>query len=102
MRNSSNTVSAESTSSGSVPRMVVLADAFHPGWEVTLDGHPGTLWPINLALRGVALEKGHHRIEMRYRDRGLQLGVLLSLCGVISVVALFLSGVKQDRKMVRI
>jgi hypothetical protein len=82
--------------------MLVLADAFHPGWEVTLDGHPGTLWPINLALRGVALEKGHHRIEMRYRDRGLQLGVFLSLCGVISVVALFLSGVKQDRKMVRI
>ena len=57
---------------------------------------------MNLALRGVALSPGHHVIEMRYRDRGLRLGAILSLLGLLGVVALLIHGARKDREMVHV
>ena len=84
------------------PGMLVLADTYHPDWQVLVDGQPQALFPVNLALRGVALSPGHHVIEMRYRDRGLRLGAILSLIGLLGVVALLIHGARKDREMVHV
>jgi len=84
------------------PGMLVLADTYHPDWQVLVDGQPQALFPVNLALRGVALSPGRHVIEMRYRDRGLRLGAILSLLGLLGVVALLIHGARKDREMVHV
>ncbi|HND09694.1 MAG TPA: YfhO family protein [Pseudomonadota bacterium] len=86
----------------SAPGVLVLADAYHPDWSVTVDGKPDKLWPVNLALRGVLLSPGSHRIEMQYRDRGLRLGMLLSLIGLLAALWLYRYGARKDREKVHV
>jgi hypothetical protein len=69
------------------PGVLVLADAFAPGWEASVDGRPRTLWQTNYLVRGVILEPGDRRVEFRYRAPGFAAGVSL-LAGAWTVVLL--------------
>jgi len=80
------------------PGYLVLADAFYPGWQATVDGQPAPILRANLMFRAVALEPGSHRVAFTYRPlswrlgMGISLGTLLLGCalslrkGVISLV----------------
>ena len=59
----------------------MLADAYYPGWSATVDGVEQPIYPVNLALRGVALSPGRHRIEFRYAQAPLRQGLRLSGLG---------------------
>jgi hypothetical protein len=63
----------------SEPGMVVLADAFDPGWKALVDGSPVPVLPANVAFRGVPVPAGRHEVEMRYRPRSVSLGLAISL-----------------------
>lgn len=63
--------------------ILVLADAYYPGWSVQVDGVPQPVYPANLALRGVALSPGRHRVEFRYDQQPLRRGGWLSLLGLL-------------------
>jgi len=39
---------------------------------------------------------------MRYRDRGLTMGAILSLLGLLGVAALLIHGARKDREMVHV
>ena len=70
------------------PGVLVLADAYFPGWTATVDGAPRPILPVDLALRGVALSPGRHRIEMTFTDTALRRGAALSLAGLVGLFAL--------------
>lgn len=70
------------------PAMLVLADTYCPGWTATVDGVEQAIYPVNLALRGVALSPGTHRIEFRYAQEPLRRGVWLSVLGLVLLGAL--------------
>lgn len=66
------------------PGMLVLSDAYFPGWEVTDNGTPWYAIPVFGGLRGVALGAGRHQIEFSYRPRSFLYGALITLlAGVI-------------------
>jgi hypothetical protein len=57
------------------PSLLVLADAFAPGWRVTVDGTPRRLWQANHLVRGVVVQPGERRAEFSYRAPGFRLGM---------------------------
>jgi len=63
----------------STPALLVLAEAWYPGWSATLDGSPAAVVPANAWMRGVSVPAGHHQVELRFRSRWLLPGALLSL-----------------------
>jgi hypothetical protein len=67
-------VEAEMRTSG----LLILSDAYYPGWKVTVDGHPARLLRANYALRGVILPAGTHRVVFRLVPRSLRLGLVLT------------------------
>ncbi|MFN7921234.1 MAG: YfhO family protein [Bryobacteraceae bacterium] len=67
--------------------MVVLSDIYYPGWKVTVDGRAAELMEVNGCMRGVVVEKGAHRIEMRYSPWTFYAGLLLTLAGVAAAMA---------------
>ena len=46
--------------------LLVLTDAYFPGWEATLDGRQATIHAANLAFRGIVVPAGHHTVVMSY------------------------------------
>jgi hypothetical protein len=74
------------------PGWVVLADTYYPGWVASVDGEPAAILPANHAFRAVAVAAGEHTVRFEYRPRSFQLGLLLSLTGLVGwLVAAFLA-----------
>jgi hypothetical protein len=63
------------------PGLVVLADAFYPGWRATVDGRPATTMATNHLFRGVPAPAGTHRIRWEYRPASVTAGAAGSLLG---------------------
>ena len=47
--------------------LLVLSDAYYPGWKAFVDGKEARIYPANVAFRGVAVPKGEHRVRFVYR-----------------------------------
>jgi hypothetical protein len=62
--------------------LLVLTDAFYPGWEATVNGAAAEIVPVDGLFRGIFLPAGEHEIEFRFRPTGLRLGAALSLAGL--------------------
>ncbi|TSC32266.1 YfhO family protein [Corallococcus sp. Z5C101001] len=59
------------------PAVLVVNDAYQPGWSATLDGQPVSILPADVAVRAVVVPAGQHVVELRYRTPGLTAGLLL-------------------------
>jgi uncharacterized membrane protein YfhO len=62
----------------SAPALLVLAEAWYPGWSATVDGSPAAVVPANAWMRAVSVPAGRHQVELRFRSRWLLPGALLS------------------------
>jgi hypothetical protein len=71
--------------------MVIEADAFSPDWVATVDGKPSPLYSAYGFLRGVVVEAGSHRIEMRYRPKSVYWGAALTAIGLLGALVLTLT-----------
>jgi len=72
--------------------LLVVSETFYPGWEATVDGKPQPIYEVFGALRGVVLDSGSHRVEMRYRPGIVALGAALSVSGaMLSLLLIFRS-----------
>ncbi|RKG99424.1 hypothetical protein [Corallococcus carmarthensis] len=55
--------------------VLLINDAWQPGWTAFLDGALTHLLPANVAVRAVPTPRGPHRVELRYRAPGVLPGV---------------------------
>jgi len=63
--------------------VVLLDDAWAPGWSVTVDGRPARALQSDMVLRAVVVPAGTHRVVWSYRVPGLRAGAALSALGVL-------------------
>jgi hypothetical protein len=78
------TVTAESSGDG----VLVLNDAYHPGWKATIDGVPTEIFPADGLVRAVRWPPGRHVLEMRFAPREVAWGGWLSGLAALACVAL--------------
>jgi hypothetical protein len=67
----------------SEPGVLVLTDAFYPGWKVFVDGQERTIRRANYLFRGVELPAGAHQIEFIYDPFSFKIGALISVLTAI-------------------
>jgi Bacterial membrane protein YfhO len=48
------------------PGVLVLHDAYYPGWVVEVDGQPAPMLRANVLFRAVEVSEGRHRVVFRY------------------------------------
>jgi Bacterial membrane protein YfhO len=70
--------------------ILVLNDAFHPGWRVTVDGEPAQILRVNQIMRGVILPPGEHEVEFRFAPRSLAIGAGMTALGLLILAFLFI------------
>ncbi|HZN95995.1 MAG TPA: YfhO family protein [Myxococcales bacterium] len=67
--------------------LLVVGDAFDPGWRVKVDGRPAEVHRANLALRAVPLGPGRHHVRMTYLPWTLWLGLAISALALVALAA---------------
>ena len=71
---------------GPTPAYLMLADTFDPGWSVTVDGKAAIIRPAYVAFRAVYVEPGSHTLVFRYRPAGFNLGLGITMAGLLVMV----------------
>jgi hypothetical protein len=82
----------EATSTGD--GLLLVNDAFWPGWTATVDGRPARILPADALVRAVPWPAGRHVLEMAYDPNEVRLGVLSSLAGAGLTLGLFLAALR--------
>jgi hypothetical protein len=68
----------------SAPAILALADAWAPGWKVSVVGaREQESLPVHLFLRGVDLEAGRHHVVFEYTPSPFVLGAALSIASLV-------------------
>ncbi|MDP8956017.1 MAG: YfhO family protein, partial [Actinomycetota bacterium] len=71
--------------------LVVIRNAYDPGWRATVDGRPAAVLPTNYLVQGIEVGPGRHRIVLSYDDPNIGLGLLGSgIAASALIVAAFL------------
>lgn len=65
------------------PGFVVLADNWHPDWQVLVDGKPDELHIANHTFRAVYVPAGTHDVIFTYASRGFETGRILSILALV-------------------
>ncbi len=73
--------------------MLVLSDEYYPGWKATVNGKDSTVYPTDVALRGVAVPAGHSQVVFQYQPSSFRLGLVAFAAGVIALLVLLVTGV---------
>jgi membrane protein YfhO len=70
------------------PSLLVLQDAYWPGWRATIDGRAVEVLAADVLVRAVPWPAGRHRLELTYEPPELRLGLALSGAGAVLLLAL--------------
>jgi hypothetical protein len=71
---------------------LITSDTVFPGWTATVDGHATAIRPANIAMRAIAVPAGDHTVIFEYDPPQFRYGVLLSLVGVLGILARIIVG----------
>jgi hypothetical protein len=75
----------------------VLADTFYPGWTCRRGDAELEIIPIHGVFRGVSLPAGPHRLVFEYEPWSFQLGLALSIFGILLIGGIVLHGYRAGR-----
>lgn len=78
--------------------LVVLTNAFHVGWSVSVDGNRQRPVRVDAVLQGVVVPPGEHSVHWTYRTPGLDEGSALSVAGAVGVLGWALLIVLRRRR----
>ena len=76
----------------SEPGILVLSQAYYPGWRVTVNGEPRPLLRVDYGLTGVQVERGYHEVHFLYEPSSMRFGAIISAVALLVTVALFVMG----------
>ena len=78
--------------------LLVVNDAYWPGWEATLDGRAVAVQPADALVRAVTWPAGRHVLEMRYLPWEVRVGWLCSAGGAVLIIGLALRPRRPSRE----
>jgi hypothetical protein len=72
------------------PGLLVLSDAYYPGWKAFVAGKESKVYRTNSVIRGVLVPQGRHRIEFRYDPASFKVGAATSLITLVLLLGYLL------------
>lgn len=68
--------------------VLVLTDAYFPGWKAYVDGVEAPIFPVYYAFRGVVVSAGGHTVEFKYEPASFTGGLTLSTVALLTCAVL--------------
>ncbi|OIO46388.1 MAG: hypothetical protein AUJ28_02720 [Parcubacteria group bacterium CG1_02_37_51] len=96
---SSTENSVEISTTASSAAKLILSDVYYPGWSVTIDKKPGTIYQSGI-FRSVDLSEGKHVVSFTYFPKKFIIGAVISIINWIYLIGFFIFlQVKQHQKV---
>jgi hypothetical protein len=67
------------------PALLVMADAYDPGWRASVDGRETPVLRANVAFRAVVVPSGRHVVVLVYRPWSVRAGLAISAVALLSL-----------------
>lgn len=67
--------------------ILVLSDAYYPGWKARIDGERAEVFPVYYAFRGVIVPEGPHTVTYRYEPASFRIGLAVSTITLLGCLA---------------
>ena len=77
--------------------VLLLTDAYYPGWTATVDGEGAEIFPAYYLFRGVLISAGRHEVVFEYTPNTLRIGLALSLGAMAFVNVLGIWAIRRRR-----
>ncbi len=78
--------------------LLVLSDAYYPGWKAMVDGDEKPILRANIAFRAIALSPGRHHVIFTYTPPSFKIGAILASLGWLGcAIALLVLFFRQKR-----
>jgi hypothetical protein len=77
--------------------LLVVNDAWWPGWVARIDGREAPILPVNVVARGVVVPAGRHVVTMAYDPPEVRVGLAVSSAGLLAAVGLVLRDLRRRR-----
>jgi hypothetical protein len=71
--------------------LLVLADAYYPGWRAQINGVQTPVYPVNLLFRGVVVPPGQQEIHFHYQPTQWPLALGMSGAGLLLLLLMALA-----------
>ena len=68
---------------GNSSGLLVITDAYYPGWEATIDGNATDIFQTNVLFRGIMVPAGEHEVELFFNPTSVIIGRAVSAAGLI-------------------
>ena len=72
------------------PSILVVSQTYYPGWKASVDGTDVEVFPVNIALTGIALPSGAHEVRFEFRPASFKIGTAVTLLSTVLLVAFIL------------
>ncbi|MCI8608568.1 MAG: YfhO family protein [Firmicutes bacterium] len=80
---------------------IVTSYPYREGYQVIMDGQEVTAQKVNTAFVGVAAGAGKHEIVIRYTAPGFEMGLLVSIAGILGLaVLMFRQWIQQKKRRI--
>lgn len=81
------------------PAILILSDAFFPGWKATINDQPTPIYQTNYVFRSIILPAGKHQIKFSYLPSSFVYGIYISVISGIILISLNLIKIKKRNKI---
>ena len=79
--------------------LAVFSEVYYPkGWNVYVDGKPGTIFRADYVLRAMKVPAGKHTIEFKFEPQVVKTGGTIALASSIGMLFLIVGGLYFERK----
>ncbi len=75
------------------PAVLVVSEAWYPGWKAYVDGEETILAPVDALFRGVPIAAGTHRVELYFDSQSFRVGRGISALATLIVLVAFIGRV---------
>jgi hypothetical protein len=91
-----NELSFHSQTSG--PAVLVVSQTYYPGWKATVDEAEVPIFPVNIALTGIAIPAGDHNVRFVFQPLSFRIGAALTLMSLAITGGLMVAGRRARRQ----
>lgn len=87
----------EIDANASSPSLLVLTDAYYPGWEALVNNVKSKVIRVDYGLKGVVVPEGESKVVLTYNPLSLRGGFVVSVISIILLSFIYIYGRKNKR-----